>query len=112
MDKIAVAFTRIHGRISLNVGWRGGIINDADDYKTALSIAINKYGGNEAEAHRHGKDISVQYEFWPVSIQVDFVPVYTTPDTPYLDLSRYNIWVVPEYIENVDVFSNMTWVVI
>lgn len=112
MDEITVAFRRIHGRISLNVWWREGSINDVDDYKTALSIAINRYGGNEAEAHKYYRDISVQYEFWPVSIQVDFVPVYISSDTPYLDLSRYNIWVVPDYVQNVDVFSNMTWVVI
>lgn len=35
--------------------------------------------------------------------------VCTIGGSPYVYLSEYNIWVVPEYAQDVDVFSNTNW---
>lgn len=112
MNELSVTAVRYYGRSNLSVEWRDGLVRDIEDYQASVLVALSNCGGNDLVAEKDGRDMDAFYEFYSVTIEVDFVPVYTTPDTPYLDLSTYNIWVVPEYFENVDVFSNLTWVVI
>ena len=75
-----------------------------------FSVAATRVDGLSVAAER--KDgLSVACEIFLPTLHVDYGIICTVPDMPYLDLSKYNIWVVPEYYENVDVYSNTSWVI-
>lgn len=56
-------------------------------------------------------DFHVDFEVIDSDFDVDAAMVCTIPSVGYLDLSRYHIWVLPDYYEYVDVYSNRNWII-
>lgn len=75
-----------------------------------LSVEADNLSSIEVEAHNEeGLSVEIMNEMPALMVEAHLVCDLST--TPYLDLSKYNLWVVPEYYENVDVYSNTEWII-
>ena len=115
IDGMAVESASEHGLLTL---WCESRSMEAesfteDGFSACSSTAVFRVRKRDVPAMRvratSEGDFRIESDRGLSDFTADAFLIFDTPDTPYLNLSRYNIWIVPEYYENVDVYSNTDW---